>query len=51
MKQIESFVGLANFYGRKMPKFATKMLPVNEIRKEEFRWEKEEQNAFENIKN
>ena len=51
MKQIESFVGLANFYGRKMPKFATKMLPVNEIRKEEFRWEKEEQNAFKNIKN
>ena len=51
MKQLESFVGLANFYGRKIPDFATKMLPLNEIRKEEFRWDKEEQNAFENIEN
>ena len=31
--------------------FATKRLPLNEIRKEEFRWDKEEQNAFEHIKN
>ena len=46
MKQLESFVGLANFYGRMIPDFATKMLPVNEIRKEEFRWDKEMQNAF-----
>ena len=34
-----------------IPDFSTKMLPLNEIRKEEFRWDKEEQNAFENIKN
>ena len=34
-----------------VPGFATKMLPLNKIRKEEFRWEKEEQNVFENIKN
>ena len=51
MKQLESFVGLANFYGRMIQDFATKMLTLNEIRKEEFRWDKEEQNAFENIKN
>ena len=51
MKQLESFVGLANFYGRMIPDFATKMLLLNEIRNEEFRWEKEEQNGFENIKN
>ena len=51
VKQLESFVGLANFYGRMIPDFATKMLPLNEIRKEKFRWNKEEQNAFENIKN
>ena len=51
MKQLESLVGLANFYGRMIPDFATKMLPLNKIQKEEFRWEKEEQNAFENIKN
>ena len=51
MKQLKSFVGLAIFYGRMIPDFAPKMLPLNEIRKEEFRWEKEEQNTFENIKN
>ena len=51
MKQLESFVSLANFYGRMIPDFATKMLPLNEFRKEEFRWEKEEPNSFENIKN
>ena len=51
MKQLESFVGLAIFYGRMIPDFATKMLPLNKIRKEEFRWDTEEQNAFENIKN
>ena len=51
MKQLESFDGLANFYGRMIPDFATKMLPLKEIRKEELRWDKEEQNAFENIKN
>ena len=51
MKQLESFVGLAIFYGRMIPDFAIKMLPLNAIRKEEFRWDKEEQNAFENIKN
>ena len=50
MKQLEFFVGLANFYGRMIPDFATTMLPRNKTRKEEFRWEKEEQNAFENIK-
>ena len=51
MKQLKSFVGLAYFYGRMIPDFATKMLPLNENRKEELRWDKEEQNAFENIKN
>ena len=35
MKRFESFVGLANFYGRMIPDFATKMLPRNKIRKEE----------------
>ena len=31
IKQLESFVGLANFYGRMIPDFTTKMLPLNEI--------------------
>ena len=51
MNQLVSFFGLANFYGQMIPDFATKMLLLNEIRKEEFRWDKEEQNAFENIEN
>ena len=34
-----------------IPDFATKKLPLIEIQKEEFRREREEQNAFENIKN
>ena len=51
MKQLEFCVGLANFYGQMIPDFATKMLPLNEIPKEEFRWENEEQNVFKNIKN
>ena len=46
MKQRESFVGLANFYGRMIPDVATKMLPLNEIRKEEFRWEKGRAKCF-----
>ena len=37
MKQLESFVGLANCYGRMIPDFATKMLPLNEIRKHQKR--------------
>ena len=34
-----------------MPHCATKTLPVKEVPKDDFRWEKEVQNAFENIKN
>ena len=46
MKQLESFVGLADFYGQIIPDFATKMLPLNEIRKEIVKWEKEEPKSF-----
>ena len=35
-KQLESFVGLADFYGRMIPDFATKMLPLNNMRNSEF---------------
>ena len=37
-KQLESFVGLANFYGRMIPNFATKMLPLNNMRNSDFSW-------------
>ena len=50
MKKLESFVGLANFYGQMIPDFATIRLPLNEIRKGELSWEKGQQNSFENIK-
>ena len=50
MKKLGSFVGLANFYGQMIQDFATKRLPLNEHRKGELSWEKEEQNSFENIK-
>ena len=35
-KQIESFVGIANFYGGVIPDFATKMLPLNNMKKKRF---------------
>ena len=50
-KQLESFVGLANFYGRIIPDFATKMLPLNNMRNSDFSGGKMQQKAFEDIKN
>ena len=49
-KQLDSFVGLANFYGRKIPDFATKILPLNIMRKSDLSWGKMLQEAFEDIK-
>ena len=39
-KQLESFVGLANFYGRNISYFATKRLPLINIRNSDFSWGK-----------
>ena len=50
-KQLEAFVGLANFYGRMIPDFATKMLPLNNMRNSDLSWGKMQQKAFEDIKN
>ena len=50
-KQLESFVGLANFYGRMIPDFATKMLPLNNMRNSDFSWDKMQYKTFEVIKN
>ena len=50
-KQLESFVWLANFYGRMIPDFATKMLLLNNMRNSDFSWGKMQQKAFEDIKN
>ena len=48
-KQLESFVGLANFYRRMIPDFATKMLILINMRNS-FSWGKMQQKAFEDIK-
>ena len=44
-------LGLANFYGRMIPDFATKMLPLDNMRNSDFSWGKMQQKAFEDIKN
>ena len=46
-KHLESFVELATFYGRMIPDFATKMLPLNNMGKSNFSWGKMQQKAFE----
>ena len=42
---------LANFYGRKIPDFATKMLPLKNIRNSDLSLGKLQQTVFEDIKN
>ena len=49
-KQLESFLGLAKFYGRVIPDFATKMPPLNNLRNSDCSWGKMQQKAFEDIK-
>ena len=50
-KQLESFLGPANIYRRKILNFATKMLPLNSTKNINFSWGKMQQKAFEDIKN
>ena len=50
-KQLESFVGLTNFCGRMIPDFATKVLPLKNMRNSDFSWGKMQQKTFEDIKN
>ena len=45
------FVGLANFKGRMIPDFATKMLALNSMRKSDLSWGKMQHKASEDIKN
>ena len=48
-KQLESFVGLVNFYRRMIPDLARKMLPLNNMRNSDFSWGKMQQKAFEDV--
>ena len=50
-KQLESFVGVVNFYGGMIPNFATKMLLLDNMRNSNFSWGQMKQKAFEDIQN
>ena len=50
-RQLESFIWLANFYGRMIPDFETKMLRLNNKRNNNFSWGKLQQKPFEYMKN
>ena len=52
LKQVQSFIGLCNFYSRFIPHFATKMSPFYDLMKKNvnFNWTKLHQTSFEQIK-
>jgi hypothetical protein len=50
-KDVRSFLGLASFYRRLIPKFAEIAKPLTELRKDvQFKWEGQQQAAFEKLK-
>ena len=51
IKDVESFLGFANFYQRFIHNFSYTARPLNELKgKKEWKWEKEHQEAFEELK-
>ena len=51
IKDVESFLGFANFYRRFIHNFSHTTRPLNELKgKKEWKWEKEHQEAFEELK-
>ena len=51
VKDVESFLGFANFYRRFIKDFSHVAVPLNQLKgKEEWKWTEEEQNAFEELK-
>ena len=51
IKDVESFLGFANFYRRFIHNFSHTARPLNELKgKKEWKWEKEHQEAFEELK-
>jgi hypothetical protein len=50
-KNIEEFRGIAGYYRQYIKRFSDQMKPLNErLRKKEFRWSSEENEAFEKVK-
>jgi len=51
VKDIESFLGFANFYQRFIHNFSCTARPINELKsKKEWKWKEEHQKAFEELK-
>ena len=51
IKEVESFLGFANFYRRFIRNFSHTARPLNELKgKKEWKWGKEQQKAFEKLK-
>ena len=52
IKQVESFIGMINYYGKFIPMLSTMAAPLNMLRKlgAEFKWGREQQIAFDKIK-
>jgi len=51
IKDVESFLGFANFYQRFIHNFSHTAKPLNELKgKKEWKWEKKHQEAFEELK-
>ena len=51
VKDVESFLGFANFYRHFIQNFSYTAKPLNELKgKKEWKWEEEHQKAFEELK-
>ena len=51
IKEVESFLGFANFYRRFIRNFSHTARPLNDLKgKKEWKWGKEQQKAFEKLK-
>ena len=51
IKEVESFLGFANFYRQFIKNFSHTVKPLNELKgKKEWKWEEEQQEAFEELK-
>ena len=51
-EQLESFLGMVQYYGRHVPELSTLSGPLNKLRRKEvmFKWTTKQQSAFESVK-